>query len=110
MTPDFPAAIAAIEEIAARLEGDQAGELIRNVGAYMDSPAIPMFMRIVAMSELIAGAAVGAFDVIEEGQSVTNFHRSDLLPDIAALLRHASVLYDELERQASDEPRMNLDG
>ncbi len=106
MTDALPlvSACAEIESTLAKLEGDElVKQMSEVVSATLDNPMLPMFARIAAMSMLIGGSAVGAIAAIEDDHAqVTQFHRHDLVPDIAAMLRASATIYEELARQLAD--------
>jgi len=105
MTDALPlvSACATVEATLAKLEGDElVKQMSEVVSATLDNPMLPMFARIAAMSMLIGGSAVGAIAAIEEDNAqVTQFHRHDLVPDIAAMLRAAATIYEELALQVA---------
>jgi hypothetical protein len=97
-------ASASIEVELERMDADSVvDQLSTIVGMTLNNPAIPMLARVAAMAALISGAAIGAREINQEGASVKSFHRSDLLPDIAAMLRASATIYEELAAQLASE-------
>lgn len=85
-----------------RLEADElTAQMAQIIDQTIDNPAIPMFVRVAGMAMLIGGAGQGALEMLLEGATVTQFHRHDLLPNIAKGLRAAAVIYEALADQAA---------
>lgn len=90
-------ASADIDVVLERMEADRLVDDITNVlSATFNNPAIPMLARVAGMAAMVAGAANGALEVMDEGGSAASFHRNDLIPDIAKMLRASATIYEAL--------------
>lgn len=93
-------ASASIESTLSRMIADSlVDQMSTIIGMTLNNPAIPMLVRVAGMASLISGAAIGALEINRGGSPVTSFHRPDLLPDIAAMLRDSATIYEALAEQ-----------
>ncbi len=105
MTLDIVGASAKLDASLSDMEADElVNQLAEIINATLDNPAIPMFVRVAAIMTLVAGSANGALEMLDEGAAVSSFHRHELVPHIAAMLRHSATIYQELADSLEREP------
>lgn len=91
-------------ELAILSEVDaQTTELADMLAGFMSNPALPMLMRVRAMSIIIGGAAGGLYEVLNT-DGVSSLHRIgliDQLPEIVRALRASADLFEAVHKERS---------